>query len=125
MRIDRAGLRKIVEVALEVEWDNTDPGHYYEDPDDVASVRERIRNGSMWVWANVTVRVTVHGLSSQSSLGCCSYDSEADFKQGGYYDDMIDEGVEDLAQVIEKTINTHGVMEHDKILCLWCAARPP
>lgn len=123
MRVDRAELRGLVDVELTAEWEDTDPEHHYSDPEDAESVRERMRGGSAWAWACVTVKVELYGLSSESSLGGCSYESEADFKQSGYYDDMVDAGVEELAQDIERIVNTHGVIAHDPIPCLWCAAK--
>lgn len=123
MRANRVELRKLVKIELEAEWEVMDPGDCYSDPEDAALVRERIRGGSVWAWACVTVKATIGGMSSESSLGACSYESEADFKQSGYYDDMVNECVEELAQDIERIINTHGVIAHDPIPCLWCAAK--
>lgn len=44
-----------------------------------------------WAWCCVRVYVYYTPLNIDVSeyLGCCSYDSEHDFKEDGYYDDMV------------------------------------
>lgn len=43
---------------------------------------------NVWAWAQVEVRASYRGLEASDYLGCCSYESEEEFKKGGYYDDM-------------------------------------
>lgn len=121
--IDRGELRRLVEVDLTAEWEDQAIEQFFEDPDDVMLIRERMEDGSIWSWAVVKVRVELRGMSAESCVGGCSYASEDDFKENGGFDEMIDECVEELAQDIERIINTHGVIAHDPIPCLWCAAR--
>lgn len=45
-----------------------------------------------WVWCTVEVRATFDGISESDYLGCCSYESERDFRENsGYYQDMVEE----------------------------------
>lgn len=58
-------------------------------------ILERLDNGDVWAWAQVEVQATLpDGRTGSAYLGCSSYEDEADFKRGGYYDQMIDEAVE-------------------------------
>jgi hypothetical protein len=49
----------------------------------------------------VTVTVSWGPFSASDHLGCCSYADEGDFRQpGGYFDDMIDEALEELNKIV-------------------------
>jgi hypothetical protein len=64
----------------------------------------RLEQGDVWAWAAVTVIVTWASFEARTHLGCCSYDSEDDFKQhGGYFDDMVAEALDDLNRTIGDT----------------------
>lgn len=53
-------------------------------------VRQQLNVGNVWAWAQVEVKCTYKGvLTASDYLGCCSYDNEQDFKEGGYYEDMV------------------------------------
>jgi hypothetical protein len=43
-----------------------------------------------WAWCQVEVRGTVGSLTASDYLGCCNYSDQDDFKNGGYYDDMLE-----------------------------------
>jgi hypothetical protein len=47
----------------------------------------RLERGDEWAWCQVGVTVAVGDLSATQWLGGCSYEGEADFRAGGYYDD--------------------------------------
>lgn len=56
---------------------------------------------TVWAWASVRVRASYRGLHGDDYLGCCSYDSEADFTQpGGYYDDMRETALDRLVEAV-------------------------
>jgi hypothetical protein len=52
---------------------------------------------NQWAWCTVEVRAEYGDFSASDFLGCCSYDSERDFRQpGGYYEDMKHEALDRL-----------------------------
>lgn len=55
-----------------------------------------------WAWCSAHVRASYGGFHGDAYLACCSYESAEAFKTpGGYYEDMVEEALEDLAQAIE------------------------
>lgn len=63
----------------------------------VQEILARLDRGEVWAWACVTVQATWEGISAGASLGACSYANEKDFKtEGGYYEDMCGEALDDL-----------------------------
>ncbi len=61
----------------------------------------RLESGDDWAWCMVVVEARYHGLVGSDTLGCCSYQDEADFRAGGYYDDMKAEALADLQRQID------------------------
>lgn len=59
-----------------------------------------LEGGNEWAWCSVkvTASLTIDGETFAGSdyLGCCSYASEVDFKNGGYFEDMQNAASEDL-----------------------------
>lgn len=73
-------------------------------------IRSQLARGNDWAWCCVQLTATyedaIHGeLTASDSLGCCSYESEADFRRpGGYYSDMVNSVLDDLwAQLQART----------------------
>ena len=65
------------------------------------SILCRVEQGDVWAWAAVTVTVSWGPFSASDHLGCCSYADEEDFRQpGGYFDDMVDEALEELNKIV-------------------------
>jgi len=61
----------------------------------------RLEQGDIWAWAAVTVTVSWGPFSASDHLGCCSYADEEDFRQpNGYFDDMIDEALDELNRIV-------------------------
>ena len=61
----------------------------------------RLEQGDVWAWAAVTVTVSWGPFSASDRLGCCSYADEEDFRQpGGYFDDMVDQAIEELNRIV-------------------------
>ncbi len=91
-----------------VEFENPDDhyksGNPEQDAEDVAKIRRDLENGNQWAWCAVEVVVNFHGLTAIRGLGCCSYDSEQQFKSG-YYNDMVAECVDEL-NVQAENLNT-------------------
>jgi hypothetical protein len=70
---------------------NEEEDRRYED-----MILERLDNGDVWAWADVEVQATLpDGRTGSAYLGGCSYDDENNFKEGGYYEDMVLSAVED------------------------------
>ena len=58
-----------------------------------------------WAWCCVRVTGRWMGLEASDFLGCCSYESEADFRRsGGYYQGMQDIIRGELQQMAEKIV---------------------
>jgi hypothetical protein len=69
----------------------------------------RLESGDIWAWftAKVTVRDS-YGREASDFLGCCSYKDERDFKQGGYYLDMIKVCLDEIEQADPLDIEEEG-----------------
>ncbi len=92
-----------VEVSLETARDEHGPEGCFDGGDDgkdeemVREIRERMARGDVWAWCVVTVKARWNGFSGSDVLGGCSYKDEADFREeGGYYEDMVAEALDDL-----------------------------
>ena len=57
-------------------------------------ILERLNAGDVWAWAQVEVQASLpDGRTGSAYLGGCSYDDENNFKEGGYYEDLIAEAL--------------------------------
>lgn len=75
-------------------------------------IRRELDSGNEWAWCTAEVRASFGGLSASAYLGCCSYKSEADFKQeDGYYPQMVIEALDDLAGVLTSMKKTLQELE--------------
>jgi len=76
------------------------------DPDEdercYQTIRDQLASGNEWAWCNVELRCSYAGLSTSTYLGCCSYESEADFKAGGYYADLICEVNQEMHDLVKQ-----------------------
>lgn len=67
-------------------------------------IERELARGNAWAWC--VVKVTAYypgtGLMGIDYLCGCSYESEKDFKQGGYYDDMKEAALSQLLMQAEK-----------------------
>lgn len=71
------------------------------DREDENKVIEDLNNGNQWAWCIVRVIASVPSipeLTCDDYLGACSYQSEKDFKDGGYYDDMCNQTKAELVK---------------------------
>ena len=60
-------------------------------------------SGNIWAWCCVKVTVSTAYFKGVSYLGGCSYESGKDFvENSGYYQDMVDEALSDMADDIIK-----------------------
>ncbi len=103
-------MRDQFEYDLSVEQETDEPeGSFATGDDEVdAEIVAKIsadREWNEWAWCIVTVRAThpdLPDLEGIASLGGCSYRNAADFKTGGYYDDMVAEAGDDLERQIAR-----------------------
>lgn len=63
-------------------------------------IEDQLDRGNQWAWCQVTVTARWKGFKGQSSLGGCSYKSEKDFRQGGYFEDMKAEAMTELNKAV-------------------------
>lgn len=67
-------------------------------------VRDQVANGNEWAWCSVRVSAVFQDFRGTDHLGCCSYKSEAEFRMpGGYFEDMVQNALEDLNQELFRT----------------------
>jgi hypothetical protein len=68
------------------------------------NIVRRLQQGDIWAWAAVTVVVAWGSFEGRAHLGCCSYADEDDFREpGGYFDDMVEEAIEELNRTVRET----------------------
>lgn len=101
-----AMLRRIEErdctITLEAETEHDNPKDHFDsgDKDDDAKMVKEIwkdyESGNNWAWCCAKVTVTCGALKSEQYLGCCSFKNEEDFKESGYYEQMISEALDEL-----------------------------
>jgi hypothetical protein len=75
--------------------DDFDSGDAEQDAADVAEINRRLEY-DLWAWCVVRVVAKWNGFEGDTYLGGCSYDGPADFKAGGYYEQMQEEALADL-----------------------------
>lgn len=79
------------------------------DPDADGRAEEKVYNdyqANEWAWCCVCVVASWGEFRGEAFLGCCSYESEDDFRQGGYYDDLANEALCALNQRIAETFES-------------------
>ena len=60
--------------------------------------------GNEWAWAAVTVCAEYAGVEGLAYLGGCSYADAKDFREhSGYYSDMVEEALSELANDLNRT----------------------
>lgn len=75
-------------------------GNDEADAETCREIRRRVACGDAWAWCVVTVVAIVEidgfRFEGRDSLGGCCYRDEADFRAGGYFDQMRDGALEEL-----------------------------
>lgn len=78
-------------------------------------ILRRLDAGDQWAWCCVKVVARWNGFEAFDTLGCCSYESEEDFKRDGYWEDMkaellkeLNEGVRAASDRIQPLVVTEG-----------------
>jgi hypothetical protein len=60
------------------------------------SIFASLMHGNDWAWCTVKVTARVDGIEGTDYLGCCTYDSEEDFRSGGYWAQMKEQAAWEL-----------------------------
>jgi hypothetical protein len=68
------------------------------------AVYEQLQSGNEWAWCTVELKGTFNTFEFSDYLGCCSYASEEEFKEDGYYEGMKANVVKGLQEVVNETI---------------------
>lgn len=76
-------------------------GNDAEDKEIEDNLIEQLNNGNEWAWCTVKVSASYKGQEGTDYLGGCSYLSEKDFKEDGYYEDMKQTAFNELIQNLE------------------------
>lgn len=63
-------------------------------------ILRRLEAGDQWAWCCVKVVARWNGFEAFDILGCCSYESEKDFKRDGYWEDMKAEALRELNEEV-------------------------
>lgn len=63
-----------------------------------------------WLWCSVKVTAGWFELEGYSYLGACAYQSEEDFKNGGYFEQMKDEAFEQLKEKVERLTSHYNLL---------------
>lgn len=96
-----------VEFTLKIEDDDCPMDFDSGEPEKDAALRkelvDRLNRGDLWAWCTVVVTAKWKGWKGVDTLGGCSYESEADFRQDdGYFGDMKARALEDLNKSLAK-----------------------
>lgn len=85
----------------EIEGNLIDSGSVAHDDHMNTAVRARLDRGDVWGWARVAVTVRHYGLGlvGVAHLGCCSFNSEDDFRSSGYFDTMLGDALTEALTV--------------------------
>lgn len=69
-----------------------------EDELAAVEIERQLNAGNVWAWAAVEVSASWGGLTASDYLGACSYEGEAGFIAGGYYEEMRESALNDLIE---------------------------
>ncbi len=91
-----------VEFDIRIQPEYDAPEDQFTEDDQIQWVRDQMEMGNEWGWCSVEVRASWTDQESGRTftgsdyLGGCSYESEEDFKVGGYYEQMQEEAYDEL-----------------------------
>lgn len=77
-------------------------GNDKEDKEVEDQIIRDLMSGNQWAWCCVKVTAEWNGFRGVDYLGCCSYKDEEDFKEGGYYEQMKTQALDDLNSSLQK-----------------------
>jgi hypothetical protein len=108
-KINREALRGRVEFIFSPDYEDDAPRDHFDDQQVVNWVCDQIERGNLAAWfcAKVVARLSIGTYyfdSEPQYLGCCSYETMAQFLEDPYYKQLQDDALESLAQTMEKSI---------------------
>ena len=62
---------------------------------------KEVNAGNVWAWASVCVELKWNSLRGDAYLGCCSYESEEDFRKSGYFGCKIREAAYEIVEQLD------------------------
>lgn len=110
-------VRELVEAEVEfrielLEEDTVVDGYFETDEPErdrelEQEILRRLERGDRWAWCTVRVIASWNGLEGDDTLGCCSYESEEDFRNDdGYWPGMKAETLYRLNEKIKAKFKT-------------------
>ena len=106
-------LKGPVEIAFAIAPDHapvrdnvSDSGDEEFDRNTENAILARLHEGDEWAWCTVRCQVRWNQWTADDHLGMCSYKDWEDFKQNGYYEDMIAECLLQLRKELTQMKNT-------------------
>lgn len=91
-----------IEVLAVQETDDPDLHLHFDNKDVINEIRRRIEAGDVWGWCEVTVRASIGSVYGESCLCACSYESEEDFRQDAYFEDLKKEALAELNRKVQE-----------------------
>jgi len=86
---------------LPVDSDISQYDNMYDQPQFSEIVNEMIEENGLWGWCDVEVKASWRDFEGHAYLGACSYKDKEDFVSiSGYYEDLVEEALEDLNEKI-------------------------
>ncbi len=76
-----------------------------QDAETESWIREQLAAGNEWAWCIVTVTAHYEGYSALAGLGCCSYESEASFRDDPYFSDLKAEAFNRLSDIVGSLVS--------------------
>jgi hypothetical protein len=78
-------------------------GNDAQDKETEDSIIASVNSGNDWAWCTIKITVKWNAFDCSTYLGCCSYDSEEDFIKDDYYTDMVNEAIEGLNDILQRS----------------------
>ena len=94
--------REDVEFTITLLPEDLHPEDELFDAESAKWVHDQLRAGNPWAWCCVKVTAKFDRFEEDVYLGVCSYESEEDFKAGGYFVDLCDEAFGNLQNELER-----------------------
>lgn len=97
---------KDVRIEVLAVQETNDPEMHFDDTEIVSEIRQRVEDGDVWAWCEVTVRASIGPIYGEGHLFACSYENEDDFRQCGYFEDLKKEALADLDRKIRELLES-------------------
>lgn len=79
-----------------------------------SEILKRMEQDDVWAWATVCVSAEWEDLKEAEYLGCCCYADEEEFcQEGGYYEEMVEEAINNLNKRMQNLYKKMSVLMAD------------